>query len=452
MTESAIIDGNESSTRKYLLFGLPRLSTSILIGFADFALFSLYKLAYLPSAFLIGTALALGKLTIAISQFFFGWISDAVYTKWGRRKPFLIFLSPVLSISFLFLLVPPLVIDITNTNTTFIWLLVWNVLFNFSYGITSPYGSWMAEQFNFNNRPKASQYYNIFSFIGSSIMFIFSFFILTSSVDIIAANPNSVPPVFLFTVIVFSILPVILFYLATILIPTEPYFKIESKIFDNLKTIVKNKNFILATLMQAIASIAFIMIGQTILQFTEIVLQFENVDYYIVAGLMMFGIFGFIYLWRKIIEKIGKKRSLLYIFLISIIFLPSTLFGIISMDSSLVYGILFVLGIAASMGGWNLLPSIIYADIAEDDQKRTGELKAGIYTGFPSIILNIFQALGLFLMGIMFDLPKFGLDFSIGYILWGPVSSLILICAYFYTRKFVKLDFQWEKTRTLESQ
>jgi Na+/melibiose symporter-like transporter len=189
--------------------------------------------------------------------------------------------------------------------------------------------------------------------------------------------------------------------------------------------------------MQGIASIAFIMIGQT-------VLQFENIDYYVVAAVMMLGVFAFVFLWRKIIQKVGKKKSLLYIFLTAIIFLPSTLFGAIPMNSYFLYGILFILGLAASLGGWNLLPSIVYADIAEDDQKTTGELKAGIYTGFPSIILNIFQAVGLFLMGIILDLPNVGLDFSVGYILWGPIASLVLICAYLYSRKFIKLDFEWE--------
>jgi GPH family glycoside/pentoside/hexuronide:cation symporter len=431
--------------KKYIIFGLPSVSTSILIGFADFALFTLYRLAYLPSAFRIGIALALGKLAIAASQFVFGWISDAKYTKLGRRKPFLIGLSPILSISFLFLLLPTLLIDITNINATSIWLLVWNVIFNISYGITSPYGSWMAEQFTSAERPKASQYQNNFALIGSAIMSIFSFIILTGSVDKITANPNLIPPEFLLSVIIFSILPVTLFLLAAIRMPTEPHFKIESKITDNLKVILKNKNFLLVILMQGIASMAFIMIGQTFLLFTEKVLKFENIEYFIVAGLMMFGIFGFIYLWRKLIQKLGKKKSLLYIFITAIIFLPSTLLGAIEMDSYLIFGILFILGIAVCTGGWTLLPSIIYADIAEDDEKSTGELKAGIYTGFPSIILNIFQALGLFIMGIILDLPDTGLGYSIGYLLWGPIASLILIGAYLFTKKFIKVDFEWEQ-------
>ncbi|MFW9824074.1 MAG: MFS transporter [Candidatus Thorarchaeota archaeon] len=433
-----------SSWGKLMIFGLPRFSTSIVIGFADFALFTLYNLAYLPYPFLIGVALALGKLTIASSQFLCGWLSDAKYTKLGRRKPFLIILSPLLSVSFLFLAVPNLVIDITIPNTVFIWLLLWNILFNISYGITSPYGSWITEQFASTERPRASLYYNIFAFIGSALMSVFSFIVLTDSVDKINLNPNVVPPEILNSVIIFAVLPILLFYIASFLLPTEPHFKIESKMFDNLKVIVKNKNFMLVTIMQGIASIAFIMVGQLILQFSEIVLKFEDFEYYIVAALMMFCIIGFIILWRKLIQKLGKKRSLLYIFLVGAAFLPSTVFGAIPMSSYFIYGIFFIIGLAASMGGWNLLPSIIYADIAEDDQKKTGELKAGIYTGFPSIILNIFQALGLFLTGLILELPDIDLGYSIGYILWGPISSIVLICALLYTWKFIKIDFDWE--------
>lgn len=430
---------------KSILYGLPRISTSIVIGFADFALFSLYKLAYIDSTFLIGIALALGKITIAISQFVFGWISDTKYTKWGRRKPFLVLLSPLLSISFFFLLLPNLVIDISNQSATFIWLLVWNVLFNISYGITTPYGSWMAEQFTSDERPFASQYYNIFALIGSAFMSVFSFVILVSTADKIKAEPTVIPPVFLLAIIVFSELPTILFLSASLLMPTEPHFMIRSNMIENLKVIVKNRNFILVTLMQGIASIAFVMIGQTVLQFAEFVLKFEDTDYYIIAGLMVIGIISFIYLWRKIIQKLGKKKSLLYIFLVGILFLPTTLFGAMRMDNYFIFGILFILGLAACMGGWNLLPSIIYADIAEDDEKTTGELKAGIYAGFPSIILNIFQAFGLFAIGFLLDLPRFGLDYSIGYVLWGPIGSLVLICAYLYSRRFIKLDFDWEE-------
>ena len=86
--------------------------------------------------------------------------------------------------------------------------------------------------------------------------------------------------------------------------------------------------------------------------------------------------------------------------------------------------------------------------MAEDDEKSTGELKAGIYTGFPSILLNIFQALGAFILGIIVSLPNIRVgtsSFSIGLVIWGPICSIILICSYIFTKKLLTFDFDWER-------
>ena len=107
------------------------------------------------------------------------------------------------------------------------------------------------------------------------------------------------------------------------------------------------------------------------------------------------------------------------------------------------------MGIGAILGGWFLFPYIVYADLAEDDEKSTGELKAGIYAGFPSIVLNIFQAAGAFFIGSILSLPTISptgtFSYSMGLILFGPIVSVILLVSYFYTKKYVTLDFEWEK-------
>jgi len=87
-------------------------------------------------------------------------------------------------------------------------------------------------------------------------------------------------------------------------------------------------------------------------------------------------------------------------------------------------------------------------DISEDDEKRTGELKADTFRGIPSIPLNIFQAWGLIMMGAILELPSISVGpsaFSIGYILWSPICSVILIVTLLYARKYIKLDFEWEE-------
>jgi Na+/melibiose symporter-like transporter len=123
------------------------------------------------------------------------------------------------------------------------------------------------------------------------------------------------------------------------------------------------------------------------------------------------------------------------------------------MNSYLIIGIIFIIIVATSLAGWYLFPYILYADIAEDDEKSTGELKAGIYTGFPSIILNLFQAVGAFLIGAIFSLPDISptgdFSYSSGLIFFGPIVSGILLISYFYAKKLIKLDFDWEKKETV---
>jgi len=450
LNQEEIITRAKSKTSKLVTFGMPKFGTSIIMGFADFALLALYVLGYQITPFLVGIALGLGKLTIATSQFFFGWISDAKYTRWGRRKPYLIILSPILGLSFIFLLLPGIILDITNLDVLFIWLLVWYQIFNICYGVTSPYGAWMAEQFRVEVRPRASQYEQFFGMVGYAVITAFSMVILTEVFEKIQTNPENIPPEFLYSVIIFGIFPVVLFYLASLLMAKEPHFKIESNIIQNLKTILKNKNFLLVAIMQGISGIATITITGIMLIYIVEVLQFNDMDYIIAAGIMIFGMLGFLYIWRRVIQKLGKKQSLLCIFLLGFLILPLTLIGLIPMDSSLIFGILFILGLAGCLSGWALFPAIMYADIAEDDEVKTGELKAGIYTGFPSITLNLFQALGLFIMGIILELPDIivgPLTFSLGLILWGPLCSLIFVITYWYIRKFIQLDFVWEKNQ-----
>ncbi len=444
--QEKIMERSKGTTRKFLTFGFPKLGTSIIMGFADFALATLYILGYQITPFLVGIALSLGKLTIAASQFFFGWISDAKYTRLGRRKPYLIVMSPFLGLSFILLLLPGLMLELNDSNALFLWLLIWYQIFNICYGVTTPYNSWMAEQFRVNDRPKAAQVQNTFGFIGTSVITAFSMIILTGFIEKIKDNPAIIPPEFFYSVIIFGIIPIVLFYLACFLIPTEPQFNIESNIFQNLKAILKNKNFLLVTGMQGISSIATIMLTGIMLIYVVEVLQFSDFDYYIVAAIMIFGILIFLYIWMKIIKKLGKKKSLSYIFLVAILFLPLTLLGLIPMESYFVFGIIFIVGLAGCLGGWALFPSVMYADIAEDDEVKTGELKAGIYTGFPSITLNLFQALGLFIMGAILELPSVGTsNYSFGLVLWGPICSVIFALTWIYTKKFITLDFDWEK-------
>jgi hypothetical protein len=40
-----------------------------------------------------------------------------------------------------------------------------------------------------------------------------------------------------------------------------------------------------------------------------------------------------------------------------------------------------------------------------------------------------------------------GDTFSLGLVIFGPIASAILLISYFYTKKYVRLDFKWEETQ-----
>lgn len=448
MNEINQIKRPENTLKNYFLYTLPKYGTSVMMGFADVALATLYILAYQVPALLVGFALGMGKLMIAASQFLMGWLSDAKYTRWGRRKPYLLILSPVLGISFFLLLLPTLFLPLYDKVGLFLWLILIYQLFNFAYGITTVKGAWMVEQFKVGERPKVAQIEQTFSFAGTATMAVFSMLIMTSFIDELKENPTVIPPEFLYSVIIFGIIPVVFFYLSGLFMPTEPPFPIKSTMVKYLKIVIKNRNFLLVTLMVGIASLAWTQVGSLILLFTEVVLELESTVYIIVAAVFILGILFFLNIWRILIKKFGKKQSLLYDLIAAILFLPLSLLALIPSISVVIFGILFLLGIAGVLSGWFIFQSIMIPDISEDDEKTTGELKAGTYLGFPSIPLNIFQAIGLMIMGSILELPEITVrssTFSMGYVLWGPFCSLILIVAYWYAKKYIQLDFEWEK-------
>lgn len=441
-------------TRLMYIYGIPRFGAALLLGIVGFATFNLYTVGYQLDTIWVGIALSLGYISIAFSQFFFGWISDKWNTRWGRRKPWILILAPISVISFLALLLPGLFLPTSDKNILLVWLIVWDILFEMAYAVTTPYGAWMAELFTVDERPKTSQIQNVFNFIGYAVMAVFTFLVFTNFTNQLKTNPGYLPPIYVYSCFIFGAIFITTFYLCIFLMPTEAPPKSPPSLIDNLKNIWHNKNYLLVVLMQGLASLAWVTATTVMLNYTQIVLAFGTLQYILAGATLVLGIILFMYIWRKIIARKGKKQALLLLFLAAALILYCSVLGIVPFSSTLVFGLLFIAGIAFSLGGWFLISGIWYADLAEDDEKKTDNIKAGLYVGFPSIVLNLFQAVGTFILGLITSLPNIAvgtLIFSRGYLLWGPICAAFLLLTYFYSRRYIKLDFEWEKGPDKES-
>jgi Na+/melibiose symporter-like transporter len=257
---------------------------------------------------------------------------------------------------------------------------------------------------------------------------------------------KTVDPTFIILVFLFGSLLVILFYICALAFPVEKTEGAEMKFTEDLKKVLKDKNFMNMCWLQGIAFLAIGMITPSLIGFVTIVLKIEGTEFYLTAVCLLVGIMGFLFLWKKLIDRKGKKQTFLIILLTGIIVLPLSLIGLIPGEINFIITIIWVLAIAAFMGGWYLFPYIWYADLAEDADVRSGEgRKSGLYAGFPSILLNIFQAIALFITGFLLSLPNVpGKDYSWGYVLWGVWCSGVIIVVYIIAKKLITLDFEWE--------
>jgi Na+/melibiose symporter-like transporter len=443
-----------SLKRRTFIFAFPKFGASLLLGIVGFALLKLYSDGYGIDETKVTYATTLGYISIAISQAFFGWLSDAKYfPKLGRRKPYILILTPIMFVSFICLFLPTLFLKNPSGDMLFNWLLVWNILFEISYAVTTPYQAWMAEEFSVNERPKVSQIQNMASNIGNGLMILFTIIVIPNFADDVAADPTSLPTTYLLSIIIFGVFFFVLFYLAAFTMPTERPPETKPNLWRNLKIILKNKNFMLVQVMQGLASMGWITITTIMLKYVTNVLGLTGTINMVVSAVLLIGILLALYVWRKIIQKIGKKRSILGVFLFAAIVVVFSVVGLVNMPLIVryIFGFAFMLGIAGSLGGWFLFPSIYYADLAEDDSISTGELKAGIFAGFPSIILNLFQALATFILGQLYritpDITVGTLSFDMAEVLWGPIVVVFLLAAYFFTKYLIKLDFDWEKNK-----
>jgi GPH family glycoside/pentoside/hexuronide:cation symporter len=92
--------------------------------------------------------------------------------------------------------------------------------------------------------------------------------------------------------------------------------------------------------------------------------------------------------------------------------------------------ILFFVPLGAGMAVYYLMSYVVPADIAEVDEIQTGESRAGIYTGFIGVPLNMFQAASALLLGWFMSFTKqlTGTELA-GLMWWGPVFAPFLIIA-----------------------
>ena len=384
-----------------IAFGFGKFGTAIFMQIATLAIVYIYSTAFELDQTLNAIGNAVGKIVIAFSGFIFGYISDILKNpRWGRRKFFVWTGAPALAISFVMLFIPHYFIPLDKDILVFIWLLVWNSMFNLFYGyLTTPYQAWMPEVTTEDDRVAMSGIQNAANLIatvgGLAFAFIFSGLLDEKIKEVGAKNAifSELGLILMIVVIVFAVIEVLAFLPVMLKVKEEPVVRKERNVLREFKIVLSNKNYVLWFTTQGIYSMGLTIL--TALTFNLIsFLGLTGMTEFAVFAVAMFGttMVSFIF-WEKMSKKIGKRVGLFISYGCLIVILPLTLvLGKIPVIPDNVETWIFGLLLGFGLSTTYLFPNAIIGDLADEDERITKESRAGMYTGFNSIPLNIFQA------------------------------------------------------------
>ncbi len=452
--------------KEKLSYGIGRLGSSITIDLADlftgYVYFAFFGLSEDP--FLAFLGVAIGKLVIAFSSYLSGYLSDRTNTRWGRRRPFIVIGAPLLSIVFFLLYSPHLFLPANSSpEVIFGYLLFFNSLYQATYGfLLTPFQAWMPEITTEEERLEISGYQNtvnlIAFIIGAGSAFLLPALLGGSAEELNLNEPNSIFPFLtnglLITALItlFALMVVIFFIPSLIVVKSKEIHIPQPSLVEELRVVLANKNYIWWTISRGFLSVALSIIMGIVLSWIDKALFFGTIEY-LLFGLTLLSVMfiGFIF-WGNFGNKYGKTKSFKLSMTWMVIWMPFTPFigqieSISLIIPVLIQAMFFCILVGVGISGFYLLPYAIVADIVEEDERRTQESRAGMYYGFESIPLNLFQFIGYLTVGFLLqNLPtvqswQTGTEpFSLGFLLWGPVSTIFILISVLIFWKFVNAD------------
>lgn len=390
----------------------------------------------------VGILLMVVRIFDALTDPVIGYASDKISTRFGRRRPFIALGAVGLSISILFLFIPP-VSSGTNLTLYFgFWLFA---LFLFWTLVTIPYESLGPElTTNYHERTTLFGLRDGFLICGTLLAAAFPV-LIDQALELL--NQQSTENM-RFSIMAYVYAPMILLS-SIICIWKVKELPISSNVrkntfFQGMLDVVKNRPFVILLTAYAISAVGSNLPATLILYYVEYVLQADYAE----GFLLIYFLTGILFLpfWIAISKKIGKKNA----WIMSMVINTGAFAGVyfLGPGDAKLYGILvFISGIG--FGAGLALPSSIQADVIDYDELMTGQRHEGKYIGLWSIAKKFSAAfgigIGLLLLGNAGYRPNIiqsGETIDLLRILYALVPclcnalSILIICFYPITEKY----------------
>jgi len=392
---------------------------------------------YIP-AVTMGILLLVATFWDAIIDPFIGHWSDTLRSRWGRRRPFLIFASPFILLGAIFLWTPP---SLTNYAVNAAYLLVIILIYHTSFSLVGiPYDATMPEMAPETHARLGLSYWK--SFFG----------IIGVLVGSLVAAPlfESIGAVAMGAVV--GGVGVVTIYTTLLgLKETERPVGDPMPALEGIKTTFQNKQFLILFGSTISVHIAYQMVLANFPYFVTLVLGGTEGDVGIYQGVLIIfiALTGPIWTWlnRKYSQRALLNASML---LLGVIFALGFLISAIDGVPLPVQAYVFVALVGSALGGYLILIYAMMGNVVDYDEALTQRRREAIYYGTFSFAIGLGTAVGTLILPLLLENFGYTRANPLGVRLAFPVMAVFVFIGLAIFQKYRVADTLEETLKNLD--
>ncbi len=392
-TPIATAPADKLSFGRKLAFGIGDLGPALVASIQGFFLnaFLLDIAGIRPG--LAGIIFLVVKIWDSVNDPIVGRLTDRTNTRWGRRRPWLLFGAIPFGLAwFLQWLVP----DLSQTGLFWYYLIVALLLDTGFTAVNVPYTALTPElTHDYDERTRLNSFRFSFSILGGLAA-------LAVHSVLIDAFPSVTQGYAISAAVMGGI--IVISNLITFAFTEESHFKDAAEeddpgFVEGVRIALRNRPFLYVVAIYLLSWLCIQFVQANMLLYVRYWVGGED-RFIQLAFALQVSAFVFLLMWSKISQKWGKQK-VYYVGMSFWIAVEIALFFVQPGQFTLLLGLAILAGVGVSIGylvPWSMLP-----DVVELDELETGQRREGIYYGFFVFLQKLGISLGLALSNFILE-------------------------------------------------
>jgi GPH family glycoside/pentoside/hexuronide:cation symporter len=369
--------------------------TSTIIG-AYFLFFMTDVVGIKPA--MAGIAILIGRTWDYLNDPIIGHISDRTRSRWGRRRPFLLFGALPFALAFMLMWYrPPFQSQVALAAYYAAAYVIFDAAATFVY---MPYFALTPELTeNYDERTSLTSYRMFFSIFGSLLAFTVPMMIVG------AFNPQNAAKV-LWMGVLFGLISALPLWLVFFNTRENEVFAAQEKpkILDSFRAAMRNRPFVFSAVIYLLTWACMDILQTTLLFFIKYALKMEDQSDLLMALIFVTAIIALPF-WEFTSRKINKRIA----YALGIGFWAVVQIVLITVGPRVPHSIVYFLCVMAGIGvsAAHVLPWSIIPDAIEWDEYKTGERHEGVFYSLITLMQKVASSIAIPLVGVMLQLTHY---------------------------------------------